>query len=147
MQRINRFQFWLFFHRKLGTFYGHPHYLSDFNSWGQNNFFFLILFFFVSLQSPLEHSCVFLVVGPSSCGTWDAASAWPWEVPHPCPGFELAKSWAAQAEHTDLTTQPWGWPPKITFVLILPLCLFCLVFSIREKCNSFMELKSKPFIS
>ena len=43
---------------------------------------FSFLFFFkdfispFSLQSLLVHSCIFLVVGPSSCGMWDAASAW-----------------------------------------------------------------------
>ena len=40
-------------------------------------FFFLkILFFPFSPQSPLVHRCVCLVVGPSCCGMWDAASAW-----------------------------------------------------------------------
>ena len=29
-----------------------------------------------SPQSPLVHSYIFFVVGPSSCGMWDAASAW-----------------------------------------------------------------------
>ena len=33
-------------------------------------------------QSPPVHSYVFLVVGPSSCGMWDAASAWPDERCH-----------------------------------------------------------------
>ena len=38
--------------------------------------FFLNDFIFpFSPQSPLVHSCAFSVVGPSSCGTWDAASA------------------------------------------------------------------------
>ena len=50
-----------------------------------------ILFFFFlkkdfifpfSPQSPPVHSCIFLVVGPSSCGMWDAASAWPDECCH-----------------------------------------------------------------
>src|SRR3712207_9000465 len=27
-------------------------------------------------QSPPVHSCIFFVVGSSSCGMWDAASAW-----------------------------------------------------------------------
>ena len=39
-------------------------------------FFFLEDFIFpFSPQSPLVHSCIFLVVGPS-CGMCDAASAW-----------------------------------------------------------------------
>ena len=39
-------------------------------------FLLKILFFPFSLKTPLVHSCVFLVVGPSSCGMWDAVSAW-----------------------------------------------------------------------
>ena len=39
-------------------------------------FFFFNFIFPFSPQSPLVHSCVFLVVGPSSCGMWDTASAW-----------------------------------------------------------------------
>ena len=43
----------------------------------QTHFFFpKILFFLFFSQSPPVHSCVLLVVGPSSCGMWDAASAW-----------------------------------------------------------------------
>src|SRR3712207_7010981 len=34
------------------------------------------LFRSFSPQSPPVHSCIFLVVGPSSCGMWDAASVW-----------------------------------------------------------------------
>ena len=54
--------------------------------WGRmaSDFFFffylflkiLFIFFPFSPQSSLVHSCVFLIVGPSSCGMWDAASAW-----------------------------------------------------------------------
>ena len=40
------------------------------------DFFLKILFFLFSPQSSPVHSCIFLVVGPSSCGMWDAASAW-----------------------------------------------------------------------
>ena len=39
-------------------------------------FFFKDLIFPFSPQSPPVHSCIFFVVGPSSCGMWDAASAW-----------------------------------------------------------------------
>ena len=40
-------------------------------------FFFLdFLFFSFSPQSPPVHSCIFFIVGPSSCDMWDAASAW-----------------------------------------------------------------------
>ena len=49
--------------------------------------FFLLRFFYIfpfSPQSPPVHSCIFLVMGPSSCGMWDAASAWPDERCHVC---------------------------------------------------------------
>ena len=38
--------------------------------------FLKILFFSFSPQSPQVHSCIFFVVGPPSCGMWDAAPAW-----------------------------------------------------------------------
>ena len=41
-----------------------------------SNFFFKDFIFPFSPQSPLVHSCIFLVVGPSSCGIWDVTSAW-----------------------------------------------------------------------
>ena len=45
--------------------------------------FFLKDFIFpFSPQSPPVHSCAFLVVGPSSCGMWEAVSAWPVEWCH-----------------------------------------------------------------
>ena len=39
-------------------------------------FLFLSFIFPFYPQSPLVHSCVFLVAGTSSCGMWDANSAW-----------------------------------------------------------------------
>ena len=46
-------------------------------------FFFKRFYFFpFSPQSPPVHSCIFFVVGPSSCGMWDAASAWSDEQCH-----------------------------------------------------------------
>ena len=45
------------------------------------SFFFFSAF---SLQIPPTHSCVFLVVGPFSCGMWDTASMWPDEWCHVC---------------------------------------------------------------
>ena len=46
--------------------------------------FFKILFFPFSTQSPPVHSCVFLAVSSSSCGIWDATSAWLDEQCHVC---------------------------------------------------------------
>ena len=45
---------------------------------------FRFLLFSYFSQSPQVHSCVFLLVAPSSCGTWDAASAWLDEWCHVC---------------------------------------------------------------
>ena len=45
-------------------------------------FFFLRFYFSFFSQGSLVHSCVFLVVSPSNCGMWDAASAWPDEWLH-----------------------------------------------------------------
>ena len=50
-------------------------------SWRARNYLKDFIFPF-SPQSPLEYSCAFLVVGPSSCGMWEAASAWPVERCH-----------------------------------------------------------------
>ena len=47
-------------------------------------FFFKDFIFPFSSQSPPVHGCVFLVVGPSNCGMWDAASAWLDEQYHVC---------------------------------------------------------------
>ena len=41
--------------------------------------------------------------------------AW-WAVPCPHPGSELEKPWAAEAEHANPTTRPWGRPQEILFL-------------------------------
>ena len=71
------------------------------------NLFLRFFYFSFFSQSPLVHSCAPSVVGPSSCGIWDASSAWPDER---CPGVEPVKPWAAEAECANLTTQPRGRP-------------------------------------
>ena len=38
-------------------------------------FYFILFFIFFSPKPPV-HSCIFFIVGPSSCGMWDSASAW-----------------------------------------------------------------------
>ena len=56
----------------LGTFYySRKHLRGDIYVILMIHFFF----FLFSPQSPLVHSYIFLVVGPSNCGMWDAASA------------------------------------------------------------------------
>ena len=77
-------------------------------------FFFKILFFPFSPQSPPVHSCIFFVVGPSSCGMWDATSAWPDEQCHV--RAQDSNQWSSgppAAEHTNSTTQPRGQPPRL----------------------------------
>ena len=69
-------------------------------------FFFLkILFFPFSPQIPPVHSCIFLVVRPSSCAVWDAASACPDEWCHvptqdPNPQTLGRRSGACQLNHS-----------------------------------------------
>src|SRR3712207_3180183 len=74
-------------------------------------FFFKILFFPFSPQSTLVHSCIFFVVGPSSCGTWDAASVWSDEQCHVrAQDLNQQNTGPPAAERANLTTRPWGQP-------------------------------------
>ena len=69
---------------------------------------FSLSLFFLSPQIPPAHSCVFLVVGPSSCGFWDATSAWPDERCHVCAQDpNRVKPWTAEV---NLTTRPGASP-------------------------------------
>ena len=76
-------------------------------------FFFLrfFLFFPFSPQSPPVHSCVFFVVGSSSCGVWDAASAWSDERCHVrAQDSNQRNTGPPAAERANLTTRPRGQP-------------------------------------
>ena len=74
-------------------------------------FFFKILFFPFSPQSPPVHSCIFFVVGPSSYGIWDAASAWLDEQCHVhAQDSNQRNTGPPAAERANLTTQPRGQP-------------------------------------
>ena len=42
----------------------------------------LLSSFLLFLPKSLQYIVVYIVVGPSSCGMWDAASAWPNEQCH-----------------------------------------------------------------
>ena len=78
----------------------------------QNLDFFLFPAFFS--PNPPSTWLYVIVVGPSSCGMWDAASAWSdLAVPRLCPGSEPAKPWDAEAERANLTTRPGCWPLKL----------------------------------
>ena len=82
-------------------------------------FFFKILFFPFSPQSPPVHSCIFFVGGPSSCGMWDAASAWFDEQCHVhAQDLNQRNTGPPAAERANSTTQPRGQPP------------FCLIYTL-----------------
>ena len=78
-------------------------------------FFFLkILFFSFFLflpKSPRVHGCIFFVVGSSSCGMWDAASAWFDEQYHVrAQDSNQRNTGPPAAERANLTTWPRGQP-------------------------------------
>ena len=84
------------------------------------DFFLKILFFPFSPQSTPVHSCIFFVVGPSSCGMWDTASAWSDEQCHVrAQDSNQRNTGPPAAERTNLTARPRGQPLKIqTFMNI-----------------------------
>ena len=81
-----------------------------------NELFFFIFFFIFfkdfifspfSPQSPPVHSCIFFVMGSSSCGMWDAASAWSDEQCHVrAQDSNQRNTGPPAAEHANLTTRP-----------------------------------------
>ena len=104
-----------------------------FNPEGFFNFCFFLRFYFFFF-SPKPSSCIFLVVGPSSCGMWHVGRrlSMTWRgVPCPHPGSKPAKPWATEAECRNLTSQPWGQPHKILF-LIIPGIHECLLIKIEK---------------
>ena len=70
-------------------------------------FFFLRFYFSFFSPKPPVHSCIFLVVGASSCGMWDTTSAWP-DVS--TQDSNQRNTGPTAAEHTNLTTRPQGQP-------------------------------------
>ena len=81
------------------------------------NFFFLRFYFFpFSPQSPPVHSCIFFIVGPSSCGMWDAASAWFNEQCHVrAQDLNQQNTEPPAVECTNLTARPRGQPQLSSF--------------------------------
>ena len=80
-------------------------------------FFFQRFYFSFFSQSPPVHSCVFLVVGPSSCGMRDATLVWLDERCHV--RAQDSTQWSPgppEAEHVNLTTQPRGRPHNSWFL-------------------------------
>ena len=75
--------------------------------------FLKILFFLFSPQSPPVYSCIFFVVGPSNCGTRDAAPAWFDEQCHVrAQDSNQRNTGPPAAERTNSTTWPRGQPLK-----------------------------------
>ena len=68
-------------------------------------------FFLFLPKAPRVHSCIFFVVGPSSCGMWDAVSAWSDEQCHVrTQDSNQRNTGPPAAERANLTTQPRGQP-------------------------------------
>ena len=69
-------------------------------------------------KAPPGRSCIFFIVGPSSCGMWDAASAWPDEQCHVrAQDSNQRNTGPPAAECAELTTRPWGQPPSEGYFL------------------------------
>ena len=84
---------------------------EKFHSVAQFIFFLRFYFFPFSPQRPPVHSCIFFVVGPSSCGMWDAASAWFDEQCHVrAQDLNQRNTGPPAAECANLTTRPWSQP-------------------------------------
>uniref|UniRef100_A0A9L0ID93 Uncharacterized protein n=1 Tax=Equus asinus TaxID=9793 RepID=A0A9L0ID93_EQUAS len=79
-------------------------------------------------EKPPVHSCVFFVVGPSSCGMWDAASAWSDEQCHVrAQDSERRNTGPPAAERANLPlghgASPWHKCFKIYYILFIDLLL------------------------
>ena len=100
---------------------------------------FFFFFFPFSPQNPPVHSCIFFVMGPSSCGMWDAASAWFDKQCHVrARDSNQRNAGPPAAERMNLTTRPWGQPllfysypiPYIPLLHTVGICTwvaFCLL--------------------
>ena len=81
--------------------------------WSRDGYLFILFYFIFSFspQSPLVHSCIFFVVGPSSSGMWDTASAWFDEQCHVrAQDLNQRNPGPPAVECANLTTRPQGQP-------------------------------------
>ena len=77
-------------------------------------------FFSFFSPKPPVHSCIFFIAGPSSCGMWGAAPAWPDEQRHV--HAQDPNQWnpgPPAAERANLTTRPQGQPPDFLILRCL----------------------------
>ena len=101
-----------------------------------------LIFFPFSSQSPPVHSCIFFVVGPSSCGMWDAASAWFDEQCHV--HAQDSNQWNTgppAAERVNLTTRPRRQPLDTEFLLLITILHHCHLLKVLGR-NKDGEIQS-----
>ena len=95
------------------------------------------IFFPFSPQSPLVHTCIFFVVGPSSCGMWDAASAWFDEQCHVrTQDWNQRNTGPPTEECVNLTTWPRGQP--------LGSCNFATCIRLEGAFNQKTQTRKSP---
>ena len=111
--------------------------------------FLKILFFPFSPQSPPVHSCTFFVVSPSSCGMWDAASAWFDKQCHVrAQDSNQRNTGPPAAEHANLTTRPWG-QPLSRFLNVWNYLVFLSYWALLWKphqCKPIADLPTSTFL-
>ena len=81
-------------------------------------FFYLRFYFSFFSQRPPVHSYVFLVVGPSSCGMWDAASAWLDEPCHVVPRIRAGETLDGRSRACELNHSAMGPAPIQLFNIV-----------------------------
>ena len=93
-----------------------------------------ILFFFLfSPQSPPVHSCIFFVVGPTSCGMWDAASAWCDEQGHVHDQDSNQRNTGPPAvECASSTTRPRGQPSSLSLIGKYTANMYMCVYFLKD---------------
>ena len=91
---------------------------SSFSFFLIKDFIYFYFFFFLLLPKAPQYIVVY-----SSCRSFyfcyvghHLSMAW-WAVLGPCPGSKLVKPWAAEVEHTNLTTWPQGQPRDYFFLM------------------------------
>ena len=76
---------------------------------------FFIFFLFLP-KPPSTHLCIFLVVGPSSCGMWNAASAWPDKWCHVHTEDSNWETLGRRSRASELNHSATGLAPRVTIL-------------------------------